>query len=162
MAMTTVLCRAYTSHDQARRAVDALLAAGVPGTGLRVLTGERTRDVRDEQVGEFAHTVGPDAPVGTFGGTAAHRPAAGAFACDGEQRGGSFADADRDLVITFPEGVEHMRVAGHRSLHRLLVDAGLDGETAARDVEALHAGRILVLADAGALDPARAAALLDT
>jgi hypothetical protein len=72
--------------------------------------------------------------------------ATGAFA-GGEQRGGSFADADRDVVTEYPDGVERVRVAGHRSLKRLLTDAGLDEATAERDVRALHAGCILVLVD---------------
>jgi hypothetical protein len=47
-----------------------------------------------------------------------------------------------------------MRVAGHGTVLRLLVAAGLDEPTARRDADALHRGRILVLADAGDRDPA--------
>ena len=39
----------------------------------------------------------------------------------------------------------HVRVASHRDLHGLLVDAGLDAETARADVRALHDGRVVVL-----------------
>ena len=53
-----------------------------------------------------------------------------------------------------------MRVAGHRSLKRLLTDAGLDDATAERDVRALHAGRILVLVSVPEEDAQRAQALL--
>jgi hypothetical protein len=40
----SALCRAHTSHDDARRAVDALLGAGVAGAGLGVLMGELPRE----------------------------------------------------------------------------------------------------------------------
>jgi hypothetical protein len=36
-------------------------------------------------------------------------------------------------------------VASHRDLHGLLVDAGLDAQTAHADVRALHDGRVVVL-----------------
>jgi hypothetical protein len=112
---------AYTSHDEASQAVEALLASGVPGDGIRVLMGEPARDARAEDMG--------------------------AFAGDGAaQRGGSFADADREIETSYPGGIAHQRVAGHRRVKQLLLDAGLDEATAARDVEALHVGRILVLA----------------
>jgi hypothetical protein len=39
-----VLCRAYMTDIEARRAVSALLAAGVPGENVRVLMGEAPRD----------------------------------------------------------------------------------------------------------------------
>ena len=35
-----------------------------------------------------------------------------------------FGNADRDVVLTYPDGREHSRVTGHRSLTRILVDAG--------------------------------------
>jgi hypothetical protein len=147
----TVLCRAYTTHDDARRAVDALLDAGVPTSGLRVLMGEPERDARLEVEGEFAGVAAPDAQVGSFAGSHARTSGGGAFAGDASmQRGGSFADVDRDLVTSYSEaGVAHMRVAGHRDLRSLLEGAGLDRETAERDVAALHHGRVLVLIDAG-------------
>ena len=140
----TALCRSYASHAEALPAVDAVLEAGIPGEGVRVLTGEATRDARAGTVGEFAGRLEPGAPVGSFAGSHADGAATGAFA-GGEQRGGSFADADRDIVTDYPHGVQRMRVAGHRRLERLLTDAGLDDATAERDVRALHAGRILVL-----------------
>jgi hypothetical protein len=156
----TALCRSYASHAEALPAVDAVLEAGIPGEGVRVLTGEATRDARAGTVGEFAGRLEPGAPVGSFAGSHADGAATGAFA-GGEQRGGSFADADRDIVTDYPHGVQRMRVAGHRKLERLLTDAGLDEPAAARDVKALHAGRILVLVDVPEADVDRVQALLD-
>lgn len=155
------LCRSYTSHDEALDAVNAVLEAGIPGEGIRVLTGEPQRDSREEQVGEFAGPTAPDAPVGEFAGPSQPRGAGRGHFAGGEQRGGSFADADREQVISYPTGVEHARVAGHRKVKRLLTDAGLDEATADRDVDALHAGRVLVLVEAPEGDAARVGALLD-
>jgi hypothetical protein len=155
------LCRSYTSHAEALDAVNAVLGAGIPGEGIRVLTGEPQRDAREEQVGEFAGPTAPDAPVGEFAGPSQPRGEGRGHFAGGEQRGGSFADADREQVISYPGGVEHARVAGHRKVKRLLTDAGLDEATAERDVEALHAGRVLVLVEAPQVDAARVGALLD-
>jgi hypothetical protein len=158
-----VVCRAYTTHAEARGAVDALLADGIPGTDLRVLMGEPPRDARRAPEGEFATTVAPEAIVGGFGG-AGHRHDAGAGAfvgAAGAQRGGSFADADRETVTSYPDGVERVQVAGHRQVRRILRDAGLDEPTVDRDAEALHGGRILVLADVGDRDARDVGALLD-
>jgi hypothetical protein len=155
------LCRSYTSHAEALDAVNAVLGAGIPGEGIRVLTGEPQRDAREEQVGEFAGPTAPDAPVGEFAGPSQPRGEGRGHFAGGEQRGGSFADADREQVISYPGGVEHAHVAGHRKVKRLLTDAGLDEATAERDVEALHAGRVLVLVEASEDDAARVGALLD-
>jgi hypothetical protein len=155
------LCRSYESHAEAREAVDAVLGAGIPGESVRVLTGEPPRDAREEQVGEFAGPTDPGAPVGEFaGGTHPQREGRGHFA-GGEQRGGSFADADREQVVSYPGGVEHARVAGHRKVKKILTDAGLDQAAAERDVDALHAGRVLVLVSAPEGDVERVGALLD-
>jgi hypothetical protein len=156
----TALCRSYASHAEALLAVNAVLEAGIPGESVRVLMGEATRDARTGTVGEFAGSLEPGAPVGSFAGSHAEGATTGAFA-GGEQRGGSFADADRDVVTDYPHGVERMRVAGHGRLKRLLADAGLDDATAARDVQALHAGRILVLVDISEADAERASAVLE-
>jgi hypothetical protein len=154
------LCRSYTSHAEALDAVNAVLGVGIPGEGVRVLTGEPQRDTREEQVGEFGGPTAPDAPVGEFaGGRHPQGREQGHFA-GGEQRGGSFADADREVVGSYPGGVERMHVAGHHRVLRLLMDAGLDEHTAARDLEALHAGRVVVLVDAAEADAERVAAAL--
>jgi hypothetical protein len=154
------LCRSYVSHAEALQVVNAILEAGIPGEGVRVLTGEATRDAREGTVGEFAGPVEPGAPVGSFADEHGAGAAKGAFA-GGEQRGGSFADADRDVVTDYPHGVERMRVTGHGRLRHLLMDAGLDADTADRDVHALHEGRILVLVDVPEADAERARALLE-
>jgi hypothetical protein len=156
------LCRSYTSHAEALEAVNAVLGAGIAGEGVLVLTGEPERDAREEQVGEFAGPTAPGAPVGEFaGGSHPQGHEEGHFAGGEQQRGGSFADADREQVISYPEGVKHTRVAGHHKVKRLLTDAGLDKDTAERDVDALHAGRVLVLVEAREEDTARVGALLD-
>jgi hypothetical protein len=154
------LCRSYASHPQALQAVNAVLDAGIPGDGVRVLMGEATRDARRDTVGEFAGSHAAGAPAGSFADSHAEGSATGAFA-GGEQRGGSFADADRDVVTDYPDGVARMRVAGHGRLERLLTDAGLDEATAARDVRALHEGRILVLVDVPQDDAERVQELLE-
>jgi hypothetical protein len=155
------LCRSYASHDEALQAVETALGAGLAGESVLVLTGERPRDVRDEPLGAFAGTAGPDAPIGSFAGAPhRHDEAMGAFA-GGVRRGGSFADADREVVTNYPGGVERMHVAGHHRVLRLLRDAGLDEATASRDLESLHAGRVLVLVDVAEEDAPRVSALLD-
>ena len=155
------LCRSYPSHGQALEAVHAVLGAGIPGEDVLVLMGEAARDAHQEQVGEFAGPVEPGAPVGEFaGGPSTEGSATGAFA-GGKQRGGSFADTDRELLTSYPDGVERMRVTGHRRITRLLMDAGLDDATAKRDVGALHRGLVLVLVDVSDDDADRVAALLE-
>jgi hypothetical protein len=158
------ICRSYASHDEAVEAVNAVLEAGFDGSGVLVLTGEPPRDGRAAPVGAFAggaHAA-DDVAVGSFAGSPRpHSAGMGAFA-GGPQRGGSFADADRELVTSYPEGVERMHVAGHHRVTRLLRDAGLGADAAARDVAALHAGRVVVLVDvAGETEAGRAGALLD-
>ena len=158
--MATV-CRSYASHGEALEAVEAVLGAGIPGEDVLVLTGESAHDVHEEPVGEFAGPTEPGAPVGEFaGGPVPQGSPTGAFA-GGQQRGGSFADTDRELLASYPEGVERMRVVGHRRVTRLLTDAGLDDATAKRDVDALHRGLVLVLVDVADDDADRVAALLE-
>ena len=158
------VCRSYASHAEALDAVNAALGAGIEGSGVLVLTGEPPRDGRAAPVGAFAGAArsAADVPVGSFAGARhAHSDGMGAFAGTA-QRSGSFADADRELVTSYPEGVERMQVAGHRRVTRLLRDAGLDAATAARDVDALHAGRVVVLVDVADRDEAgRVGAVLD-
>ena len=155
------LCRSYASHDEALAAVDAVLGAGVAGEGIRVLSGEAERDTREEPVGEFGGPTAPDAPVGEFaGGTHPQGEEEGHFA-GGEQRGGSFADTDREEIMSYPGGVEHARYAGHDTVKKVLTDAGMDDVSAERDVNALHAGRVLVLVTAPDEAAERVARLLE-
>jgi hypothetical protein len=159
--VVAALCRSYASHGEALQAVGAVLGAGIPGEDVLVLMGEPPRDVHEEPVGEFAGPTEPDAPVGEFaGGPVPRGSQTGAFA-GGEQRGGSFADAEGELLASYPEGVERMRVMGDRRVTRLLTDAGLDDATAKRDVDALHRGLVLVLVDVADDDADRVAALLE-
>jgi hypothetical protein len=130
----------------------------VPGTGIRVVMGEPERDARTEPQGSFAGTAEHGGAREDF---ADHEHPAGAgrgtFAGDAdEQRRGSFADMDSETVTEYPEGVERQHVVGHEQVRRLLVDAGIDEDAADRDVQALHQGRVLVVADVGDVD-ARAA-----
>jgi hypothetical protein len=153
-----VVCRSYTDEQEARGAVESLLAAGVPGSGIRVVMGEPERDARSEPQGSFAGTAEHGGAREDFAGRE-HAAGAGrgTYAGDAdEQRRGSFADIDRETVAAYPEGVERQHVVGHQQVRRLLLDAGLAEDEADRDVQALHEGRVLVVADVGDVD-ARAA-----
>jgi hypothetical protein len=157
-----VVCRTYPADQDVRGAVEALLAAGVPGDRIQVLMGEQAHDARQEHHGSFADAPGEpavgDEPISDFADREhEHGAGRGTFAgAAGLRRGGSFADADRDTITSFPGGVEKQRVTSHDKARRLLLDAGLDKETADRDVEALHAGHVLVIADLGDREPATA------
>jgi hypothetical protein len=143
----SAISRAYRTDDAASRVVAALKAIGVKPDRIRVIRGEGLRDVREEQVGEFAGTVGPDAPVGSFGDEPHRRsePKGDFASTGGAGRVGTFADADRDTVTDYPDGVPRMHVTGDHDVESILMDAGVDAETAKRDVRALHEGSALVL-----------------
>lgn len=56
----STICRAFSADDEARAAVDRLLAGGVPGAEIRVLTGERSGgfgDIDRETVTSYADGV---------------------------------------------------------------------------------------------------------
>jgi hypothetical protein len=159
----TALCKAYPTHEAASSAVVALRAVGVDGGRIRVLMGGKLHDVGQERVGEFAGSAGPDAPVGSFAGPGHERSApTGDFASTGGSgRIGSFADADRDTITGYADGVGRMQITGDHDVKAILVDAGLDVAAAERDVRALHEGWALVLVrDAGA-DAERVQQVLD-
>ena len=141
------LCRSYDSHGEALEAVRAVIGAGIPGEDVLVLMGEHERDANIEPVGEFAGTTEPGAPVGEFAGPPQPQGSPEGEFAGGQKRGGSFADSERDLLVSYPEGVERIRVTGRRRAIRLLTDAGLDEATAKRDVEALHRGLTLLLVE---------------
>ena len=145
----STLCKTYSDEREARAAVERLLASGAPRRGIRLLAGSRLHDVRDERVGTFAGAIAPDAPVGRFAGLPRRRcQGTGSFAGDPDrQRKGSFADVDRDLIVTFGRGDEHRRVATHRELTRLLSAVALEGEPAGHLVDELHDGHRLVVAE---------------
>jgi len=155
----TTLCRSFADEKEARAAVERLLAGAVPGADVRVLMGAPLRDAHAQATGEFAGEAAPGDPVGSFAGAAAGAGMGGYAGDAGRMRAGGFGDADRETVATYPGGVARVRVAGHRALERMLRDAGLDAAAARADVEALHAGRVLVLVETGAAPDAVAAAL---
>ena len=157
------LCRAYDNSTEADRAVQALLGGGVPGDDIRLLMGAEIHDARRESGGGFAGSVASDEHIGNFAGDGHPRAAprssfAGRSSADSE---GVFANVDRDMVVSYSDGREHSRVAGHDRLKKLLVDAGLDDNVAESDVRTLHDGRVLVLVTLGAVSEDRAAELLD-
>jgi hypothetical protein len=155
------LCKAYDNTADADRAVQALLAGGVPGGDVRLLMGAELHDARREAAGGFAGCVAADDTVGAFAGEGGDRSAGmGGFAGEATGGEGTFANADRDIVVTHSDGEEQVRVAGHHKLKALLVDAGLDEPTAESDVRALHDGRVLVLVTLGAVGEDRVGELL--
>jgi hypothetical protein len=159
----TTLCRAYTSNDDAENAIARLLAAGVPEHAIKLIMGKAVQDSRDAPVGTFAGTTTAGAQtVGSYGNLRhSGREAMGSFAGDPDRhRVGSFGDSDRDTVTTYRAGVKRTRIASHHKLAKLLVEAGLDRATARAEVEALHAGRVLVLVQSD-LAPGDLAAAID-
>jgi hypothetical protein len=157
------VCRSYASHAEAAKAVDAVLGAGVDGSDVLVLTGEGVGDVREQPAGSFAGAVEPEDPVGSFGGERhARAEPKGTFADEPSGRVGSFADAAREELATYPHGVERMHAVGRASVLRLLKGAGLDEATAERDLEALHSGRVLLLVEHAEGEADRVARLLES
>jgi hypothetical protein len=142
------LYRTYTSTDDAENAIERLLAASLQDTEIQLIIGGASNDWRDAPIGTFAGTMTADAVI--VGSYANHehsaREATGSFAGDPDKRRrGSFGDTDRDTVTFYRAGVKRTRIASHHKLEKLLVEAGLDHATAAANVGALHAGRVLVL-----------------
>jgi hypothetical protein len=157
----TTLCSTYPTETAARRAVDGLRAGGVAARDIRLLTGRAPHDVRRAPVGGFAGPVGPDAPIGTYGGRVlARRRGAGGFAGDADdRRQGSFADMDRVVIVTFQDGAERTRITGLRGARRLLDRAALEDDALDRAVHALHHGQAVIVVRLGeqAASGARAA-----
>lgn len=150
------LWKTYGDARAARRAADGLSGAGVPARDIHVMIGTRSHDVRREPVGQFAGMLSPDAPVGTFGGQRQRRSqGAGSFAGSPDrQRQGSFADVDRELIITCGGG-ERTCVVGHRALGRLLHELALDDgarDLVLRQLDLGHATVLVELAEIAASD----------
>jgi hypothetical protein len=147
MNSMTTLYMTYPSELAARRAVEELRATSVR-EDIRLLIGRRPGDVRRQPVGGFAGPVGPESPVGTYGGGVLRRwQGAGAFAGDADrQRQGSFADTDRIVIVTFEGHRERARITGLRGARRLLRRYALD-EALDRAVDELHRGHAVVLAE---------------
>ena len=134
------LCQIHPTDADADAAVAELLATGI--AEIRVLTGSAHVEA---PVGSFAGAAA--GPAGSFADTMAE--GAGGFAGSAGPGMGSFGDIDRELVTTYRDGVPYVRIATHRDLKRMLVDAGLEAAAADKDVAALHDGRVLVLYRAG-------------
>jgi hypothetical protein len=141
------ICKVFDDEAPALNEVESLIARGVPGEDVRVLRGAPQRNVREDPHGSFAAGHGDD-PMGTYAG-AERTDAEGSFAPGDEahaERLGSIGNVDRDTVTTFPCAVEDVSVVSHHRLVALLVEAGLDREVAEADVEAVHEGKLLVIA----------------
>jgi hypothetical protein len=147
----TTLSTAYATEVAARHAIEALRTKGVADRDIRLLAGRKPGDIRREPVGGYAGPVAPDAPVGTYGNRPVRRSrAAGGFAGNpDEQRQGSFADADRVVIVTYDGDAERARITGLRGARRLLSRAALDDDTMDRAVGELHQGHAIVLVDVG-------------
>ena len=157
------LCKTYPDERAARRAATGLRLAGVPERDIQIMTRSPLHDVRREPVGQFAGTLAPEAPVGSYGGAPRLRwQARGGFAGDPDrQRQGSFADVDRELVITHDGGGEHERIVDHRALRRLLHELSIDDDTRERVLRQLTAGHATVLVELAEIAPDDARARLD-
>jgi hypothetical protein len=141
------LCKVFDDEAAALSEVESLIARDVRGEDVRVLRGAPTRDAREDPMGSFAAGHGDD-PMGTFAGPES-TAVEGSFAPGHDahaERLGSFGQIDRDTVTTFPSAVEDVSVVSHHRLVALLVEAGVDREVAEADVEALHEGKLLVVA----------------
>jgi len=141
------ICKVFDDEVPALNEVESLIARGVSGEDVRVLRGAPQRNAREDPHGSFAAGHGDNA-MGTFAGPE-RTDAEGSFAPGHEahaERLGSFGNVDHDTVTTFPCAVEDVSVVSHHRLVALLVEAGLDREVAEADVEALHKGKLLVVA----------------
>jgi len=137
----------YPSENAARRAVEELPTGGARARDIRLLVGSAPHDVRREPVGGFAGPIAPDAPVGTYGGTVLRRrQGTGGYSGDPvRQRQGSYADADRVVIVTLAGDAERSRITGRRGIRRLLRLAELDAEEVERIVGELIVGRTVAL-----------------
>jgi hypothetical protein len=152
--------KTYPSEDAARRAVEALWAAGVPPRDIRLLMSRPLHDIRREPVGGFAGPFGTDAPIGSYAGVARRRGqgvgsfATGSFVGDADlQRRGSFADVEHVVIVIYKDDKERSRVTGYRAVRQLLRRAALDDEAVDRAVKELHIGHAVVLVDVAENDP---------
>ena len=127
-------------------------ALGVARRDIRLLTCRPPHDTRGDQVGGWAGPVGPNAPVGTYGGgTRLRRQGTGTYAGDSdEQRQGSWADVDRVVIVSFEDEGERSRVAGLRGVGTLLRRAELDDDAVERALGELRVGHPVVLVSVAA------------
>jgi hypothetical protein len=158
----TSLYKVYPDEETARRAVEALRAAGVSRRDIQLLTGRPLHDTRHESVGTYAGSVGPNAPVGTYGsGVVLRRQGTGGYAGDPDrQRQGCYADADRVAIVTYEDSTERSRLAGRRGARRLLRRA-LNDDTSNRALDEIASGHSVVLVDVAEISPSEAEAQLE-
>ena len=156
----TTLTKTFPSEEAARRAIEDLKGASASPRHIRLLASRPPRDIRREPRGGFAGPVPPDAPVGSYAGVAQRgRRATGSFATGSRaddpdrRREGSFADAERVVIVTYRDETERRRVTGYRGARQFLGRAGLDGEAVDRAVVQLHAGNAVVLFDSAEISP---------
>ena len=140
-------CSSYATATEADAAVQQLLADGMPGARISVISGRMTQDHRAERVGAYA---GEAVTVGAYAGaTGSTADTMGSFASGAdEQRRGGFGAIDRDEITTDENGVRRVLIASHHELSKRLSEAGLDPAAVAADVAAVHEGRVLVLVTA--------------
>ena len=144
-----LMWEAYADEPAARRAAAGVHAAGVPERDILVMSGSCPHDVRGEPVGEFAGTIAPDDPVGSFGDRRHPRSAgAGSFAGDPDaRRQGSFADVERDTIVVHDGASPHVRVGGRRAVCAALRHVTASPEVEDRILRMLDAGRTVVLVE---------------
>jgi hypothetical protein len=157
------LYKTYPDEVAARHAIDALRDAGVPDHAIRLLTGASLHDVRREPAGAFAGTIPPDAPVGTFADVARlRREGHGSFAGDPDrQRRGCFADAERDVLVTYDRGAAHARVAGRHALEHTLRGWHVVAGAAEHVIDELHRGHPTVVVEVSEISPTEVRARLE-
>ena len=162
------LIKTYPTEVAARRAVEALRAAGVPPRQIRLLTSRPPHDTRREPVGGFAGPIGTNAPIGNFASVPRRRGqgvgsfATGSFAGDPDlQREGSFGDVDRVVIVTYNDDSESARVTGYRGVRQLLRRAALDDDAVDGAVTELHGGHAVVLVDVAEIAPSEVRARLE-
>ena len=162
------LIKTYPTEVAARRAVEALRAAGVPPRHIRLLTSRPPHDTRREPVGGFAGPIGTNARIGNFASVPRRRGqgvgsfATGSFAGDPDlQREGSFGDVDRVVIVIHTHDGERSRVTGYRGVRQLLRRAALDDDAVDGAVKELHGGHAVVLVDVAEIAPSEVRARLE-
>jgi hypothetical protein len=157
------LYKTYPDDTTAREAVETLRAAGVPGHAIRLLSGASLHDVRREPAGAFAGTIPPDAPVGTFADVARlRREGHGSFAGDADrQRRGCFADAERDVLVTYDRGAAYARVADRHALEHTLRGWHVVADAAEHVIDELHRGHPTVVVEISEIPASEVRARLD-
>lgn len=117
-AAAATVCRSFPDAPVARHVAEGLRDEAV----ACLVTGRRLNDVREQPVGNFAGVVLPSSPVGTFADVRRRRAqgTGSFFGSADDQRQGSFADTDGDVVIRYQGRTVRSRViARHEAQHLL-------------------------------------------